>query len=166
MTKPTLFLLAAAAVTLTMGAGCAKFGSNNQTNSDYNSPSYVAVTSTDASDELAVTAAIEPGVEVIKTSTGTFTAVTKSYATALGIYAKSGLRFQFSKCSGTPGSLYIKQGVKFMIDNRDNTSHQIGIGPKTYTLGAYNFAIVSVQKAGSYNITCDGGGAAHVTVEK
>lgn len=142
MTKSTLFLLAVAAAILTMGAGCAKQNTNNQTGAGENTPSSTSVAST-------------PVVS----------APTQGYVDALNIYGKSGYRFEFFNCSGIPGSLNIKRGTKFMIDNRDNESHQIGIGTKTYHLGAYSFAVVSVPTVGSANITCDGGGAAHVNVE-
>jgi len=164
MNKNVLFLLALAIPLLTMGAGCAKQVANNQT-----SPTTVATTTTTVAtttDEGGISAVIEPGVTVVKTKTGNSTSATKSYIAALGIYEKSGYRFQFSNCSGNPGSLDIKLGTKFMIDNRDNESHEIVIDTKKYQLAAYDFAIVSVQKAGSVNITCDGGGAAHVQVEK
>ena len=52
-----------------------------------------------------------------------------------------------------------------MIDNRDNASHQIGIGTKIYKLAAYDFAIVTIEKAGNFNITCDGRGAAQVLIQ-
>lgn len=167
MTKNTTLLLALALPILLMGAGCTAQNSDNLVGDNYTSPSSSSASSTteDGSDELAVLAVVEPGVAVIKTKTGTATAATQSYTDALRIYSKIGTRFQFASCSGNPGTLNIKRGTKFMIDNRDSASHEIGIGTQTYRLAAYGFAIVSIQKTGSYNITCDGGGAAHVGVE-
>jgi hypothetical protein len=52
-----------------------------------------------------------------------------------------------------------------MFDNRDNKSHNFGIGTKSFKLGAYNYAILTTTKTGSFNITCDGGGAAKVVVQ-
>jgi hypothetical protein len=59
----------------------------------------------------------------------------------------------------------IKKDTNFMLDNRDNKTHIFGIGKKTYTLNAYDFALVNVQKPGDYFITCDGGGAAKVSIQ-
>ncbi len=160
MNKIALLLFAAATPLLTVGAGCATSGTNNLTTTTTS-----ATTSVDGTDELAIYAIIEPGVELIKTKTGTSTAATQSYMTALGIYGKNGARFQFVNCSGNPGTLNIKRGTKFMLDNRDNVEHKISVGATTYQIPAYSFAIIGVQKSGSYNITCDGGGAAHVGVE-
>jgi len=146
---------------LTIGAGCAK-QNNNETSSADNTTSTFA----ERNDEIAVRVEIKPGVEIVKTKTGTTTTPTKDYGATLAIYGKSGWRFQFVNCSGSPGYLTMKIGTKFMIDNRDNKSHQISIGTKKYQLGAYDFSIVSIQKAGDYNITCDGGGSARVLVQK
>lgn len=172
MTKKNLTILVVAVLLLATGTGYAIWNTNNKanTNSDTNSdtPTFIAGTpiNDDGSDEMTVSAIIAPGIEIIKTKTGTSTAVTKNYSDALSIYAKSGYRFQFSNCSGNPGALTMKIGTKFMIDNRDNESHLISIGTKTYKLAAYDFAIVSIQKVGKFNITCDGGGAANVSVQK
>lgn len=179
MTKNTLLLFALAASLLTIGAGCAKQDVNKETGSAYNTSSAVSANNTtddkdkdkdkekdkdkDESDDLAVF--IEPGVEIIKIKIGTSTVATQNYINAIAIYGKNDLRFQFTNCSVIPKSLNINRDVKFMIDNRDGESHQIGIGAKTFQLAAYDFAIINVKKSGSYKITCDGGGAAHVGVE-
>ncbi len=159
---------------MAIGAGCSE---NNQKNSDFDVPSFItsdynddegndstAVSNNGMVDGKAVSVVVKPGVTTVKTNTGTTSTETKDYGTALNIYGKSGYRFQFSQCSGSPGSLIMKLGTKFMIDNRDDKSHQIGIGTQSYKLAAYDFAIISIKKIGSYNITCDGGGAARVDV--
>lgn len=163
MTKNILYLLALAVPLITLGAGCATNDQANSGSKNSNSPG-VAVTDTNGLGDLS--AVIEPGVTIIKTKTGTSTSATKSYTDALNIYQKSGYRFQFVNCSGIPGTFNIKLGVKFMIDNRDDESHQIGIGTKKYNLAPYDFAVVTVQKIGTYNITCDGGGSAQINVQK
>jgi hypothetical protein len=89
-----------------------------------------------------------------------------AYNAALAIYQKSGFRIQFSQCHGTPGHLVIKAGQKYMLDNRDNAKHTIKVGPYTYSLGAYGFQVVTAQNLGLNNVTCDGGGAAQVNIEK
>lgn len=162
MTKNKLILLAVIIPFSLIGIGYTIWNINNQTYSSFIAGNPI---NDNGSDEMAVSAIVGPGVEIIKTKTGTVTVETKNYGDAINIYGKSGYRFQFSNCSGNPGMFTIKIGTKFMIDNRDNTPHQISIGAKTYKLAAYDFAIVSIQKAGNYNITCDGGGAATVLVQ-
>ncbi len=75
-------------------------------------------------------------------------------------------RFQFSNCQGNPGKLTFKQGVKVMLDNRDEATHTFGFGGAKYTVKGYSFVIVTAPKAGTHNITCDGGGAAQMTTQK
>jgi len=88
-----------------------------------------------------------------------------AYNEALKIYG-TGYRIQFAECHGTPGQLAIRKGVKFMIDNRDNVNHTIVVKSQTFHLAAYGFAIVTATDLGVYNITCDGGGAAQLNVQK
>ncbi|MDO8509687.1 MAG: hypothetical protein Q7S24_00930 [bacterium] len=152
---------------LTIGAVYYSQNTTEPTATDNNIPTFINGVLVDADrDGMAISAIIGPGIEIIKTKTGTTVIETKSYGDALNIYGKSGYRLQFSNCSGTPGTFTIKLGTKFMIDNRDAKSHLISIGTKKYNLSAYDFAIVTIQKIGDINITCDGGGAAHVLVQK
>ncbi len=149
-----------------LGAGCAgnaTYDTNSNSTANPANPSTYAGTSStyDGRDELAVTATIEPGAAV----NGSVLLPTKNYTAALALYGGQGNRFQFVKCSGLPGTMTIKRSAKFMIDNRDNAAHQISLGGYTYPLKAYDFALIQVQKTGDYNITCDGGGAAHISVE-
>jgi hypothetical protein len=160
MNKNILILLAIVFSTLTVGTGCTKADINNSASSDEDNLSF-----TERNNQMYVSAVIVHGVKIVTTKTGTTTVETKDYGTAKGIYGENGFRFQFVDCSGKPGFLTMKLGVKFMIDNRDNKSHQIAIGAKTYKLEAYDFAIVSIQKIGDFIITCDGGGAAHVLIQ-
>lgn len=81
-------------------------------------------------------------------------------------YIESGYRFQFSKCSGTPGSLVVKSGKYFLLDNRDAQSHTFSVAGQSYSVGGYGAAVAAVWKTGTHQITCDGGGAASLTVEK
>lgn len=142
---------------LLIGIGC---------NTDNRDSTFIAGIPIDnTKDGMAISAIIGTGMETIKTKTGIISVPTKNYGAALEIYGKSGYRLQFSNCSGAPGSFTLKIGSKFMIDNRDNKNHTIGIGTKIYNLAAYDYAIVNIQKAGDFNITCDGGGAAHVLVQ-
>jgi len=91
-----------------------------------------------------------------------------SYAKAMQTYK---YRIQFSQCHGLSsimnnGSLTVKQNTKFMIDNRDKVARTIVFASNVYKVGAENFVIASIAKPGVYNVTCDGGGAATITVEK
>lgn len=81
-------------------------------------------------------------------------------------YIESGYRFQFSKCHGTPGSLVVKLGRYFLLDNRDAQSHTFALAGHSYSVGGYGASVAAVWKTGKYQITCDGGGAAALTVEK
>lgn len=103
-----------------------------------------------------------------KTTTPTTKAtapVTQSYADALKTYSASGYRMQFVNCRASPGSLIIKKGKTFMLDNRDNKSHKIKVGSTTYTVGAYGYAIATAKTLDVNYILCDGAGAAKITVE-
>jgi hypothetical protein len=88
------------------------------------------------------------------------------YPTKALPYIESGYRFQFSNCRGTPGSLVVKVGKYFLFDNRDAKPHTIAVAGQSYSVGAYGAAVAAVWKPGTYNITCDGGGAASLTVQK
>jgi hypothetical protein len=116
---------------------------------------------TTTSDTVKKTTAPAP----VKTTAPAPGAITQSYADALKIYSASGYRFQFVNCKATPGKLTIKQGTKFMLDNRDNTAHKIKVGSVNYNVGAYGFAIATAKTLGLNYITCDGGGAAQIQVE-
>jgi hypothetical protein len=92
-------------------------------------------------------------------------AVTEEYSQALQTYGSSGYRLQFVSCRATPGQLSIKTGQKFMLDNRDNISHKIEIGNKSYTVKAYGFAVVTAGDVGTAYITCDGNRTAKLSVQ-
>ncbi len=80
-------------------------------------------------------------------------------------YVESGYRFQFADCHGTPGSLSVKRGKYFLLDNRDDEAHTIAVAGQSYRIGAYGAAVAAVWKTGTHQITCDGGGAASINVE-
>lgn len=88
----------------------------------------------------------------------------EAYLEALNTYQKSGYYMQFSSCQANPGSQVLKKGSKIMLDNRDGKSHLIGIRSVRYNIGAYNFAIATLNSVGTNYVTCDGGGAAQITV--
>lgn len=92
---------------------------------------------------------------------------TQKYLDALKTYKTVGYYFQFVDCHGLPGTLTMKKGKKFMLDNRDAKGRRIAIsGGQSFKIGAYNFAIATApSKAGTHYITCDGGGAATIVVQ-
>jgi hypothetical protein len=135
-------------------------------NSKNNSPSG---TSQENQQPISQSTSTSPSATTTPTSTPVTTGGSSnnlSYNQALAIYGKNGYRIQFAKCSGNPGHLAIKQGVKFMLDNRDNAVHTIVVKSQTFHLGKYGFAIATAKDLGVYNITCDGGGSAQLNVEK
>lgn len=158
--------IAIAVPLLTMGAGCVAQSMSSQTDADMNSSSSHLSTSTRVhkDDALAVSADIEPGREWEDSDSGTSTIPTGNYTAALALYEKGKTRFQFDTCLDNPGAMHLKPGTKFMIDNHDTVHHMMGVGTKTYDLSARNFAIITIQKTGSFNITCDGVGDAHVEI--
>jgi hypothetical protein len=97
----------------------------------------------------------------------------ESQAPATGAYPKfglpyieSGYRFQFSRCTGTPGNLVVKSGKYFLLDNRDAQAHIFAFAGQSHSIGAYGAAVAAIWKTGTFQITCDGGGSSKVTVEK
>ncbi len=131
----------------------------NQLNSSGNQPNQ-SVTTTDTPVSIKE--------EKASVKSNTSKSASQRYLDAIKIYKNSGYYFQFVDCHGLPGSLTLKAGVKFMLDNRDNDTHKISIqGGQSVWIGAYNFAIVTAPSAiGTHFITCDGGGAAKIIVQK
>ncbi|TAN33050.1 hypothetical protein EPN28_03560 [Patescibacteria group bacterium] len=125
--------------------------------------------STDKTATTATTAASTVpgtgGVTGTGAKTGVSPSATLSYTKALSIYRKSGYYYQFYKCKGTPGSLTMKKGKQFMLDNRDAKAHTVAFGKQSYYVPKYGFAIATAKYVGKFFITCDGGGAAQILVE-
>jgi len=55
-----------------------------------------------------------------------------------------------------PSYLILKNGVKFVIDNRENKTHTFAFSNNKYILKAYNYVIVSATPVGTNYISCDG----------
>ena len=93
---------------------------------------------------------------------------TQAYLDAIKIYKTSGYYFQFVDCHAFRGSITLKAGKKFMLDNRDAKAHKLAIqGGQSFNIGSYGFAVATAPSAvGTHYITCDGGGAASITVQK
>ncbi len=120
-----------------------------------------AATSTNSSTNMAAdtTQTNPPAAPAVKRTP----ADQASYQKAVSTYQ---YRFQLDNCHGTPGSISLKSGVKFMVENKDDAAHKIAVAGQTFQTKAFGFFVTSVTKAGTYPITCDGGGAAQLIVEK
>lgn len=87
-----------------------------------------------------------------------------TFQEAMQLFGLFSYRYQFVNCRGTPGHYVIKQGVKFMLDNRDPLEHLIAIAARNWLIPGYDFVIAKSQEIGKQMITCDNGGAAEMTV--
>ncbi|MEI6510442.1 MAG: hypothetical protein WCO25_00180 [Candidatus Uhrbacteria bacterium] len=86
-----------------------------------------------------------------------------NYGDAVNEYGD--VRFQFVACHGTPGSMVAKKGSVMMLDNRDDKAHVIAMGAATYKLKALDYALAIASETGDLQVTCDGGGAANISVQ-
>lgn len=93
-----------------------------------------------------------------------------SYGEAIKAYK---YRFQFVNCHGNPGMISVKKGDPVMLDNRDAVAHTIKANGQSFRIAAYDYALVypSIVTKDNVdltlsNLTCDGGGAATLNVEK
>lgn len=119
------------------------------------------------STEKVATSSRTAAPKTVAPKTAVPVVATQKYLDALKIYKTSGYYFQFLDCHGAPGSLVLKKGKKFMLDNRDNQTRKIAIvGGQSFTISAYNFAIATAPATlGLHYITCGGGGAATISVQ-
>jgi len=108
--------------------------------------------------------------ENVSTSTNNNSSGKLSYADAIVKYKN---RFQFSQCHGTPGYISVRAGTAVMLDNRDKTAHTIKANGQSVRIAALDYAVIYPTRitadstsAETSNITCDGGGAATLNVEK
>ncbi len=86
------------------------------------------------------------------------------YEQALENYKSSGYRIQLSNCSGIPGKMNIKQGTKFMVDNRDSVKHIVKLASVSRSVASYDYEVFVAPKYGTYHLTCDGKGSAELNV--
>lgn len=123
-----------------------------------------------AQDQAPVSTAPVQAEEVVpEVMTAQGGAASSAYQKALDTYA---FRFQFKDCRGigeppgVGGSMVLKKGTKLMLDNRDKVAHTIAFKGVSVRIGPENFAIVTPNTLGIYNVTCDGGGAASLNVQQ
>ena len=76
-------------------------------------------------------------------------------------------------CHGNPGTISVKRNTAVMLDNRDKVAHTIKANGQTFRIAGYDYALIypaTVTKDNIdltlSNVTCDGGGAAFLNVEK
>ena len=93
-----------------------------------------------------------------------------SYGKAILTYKN---RFQFVGCRGTPGVISVRAGSPVMLDNRSTTTATIKADGSTFIIPGLSYAVfypARLTAAGTdladSNITCNGGGAATLNVEK
>lgn len=158
-----------------------KFSKNNDVNNEENDQTFwdnstttvtendlttttLEITTTTAAAAIKKTTVIKKTTTPVKTPSTSLSA-TDDYLKARNIYQTSGYYFQFLNCRGTPGILTVKKGVKLMLDNRDDKMRKIVFIGKLYNVNAYGYVVVTADKLGKHYITCDGGGAAQITVQ-
>lgn len=152
---------------LAMGIGCMLENQDIQTYSQKNNSQtiYTSFNKTNQHDLKHISFIIEPGVQTVQIEHGPPIITTEKYGLAHILYEKSGTRFGFTDCTGNLKSLITKPNISFMIDNRDNESHTIGINSAIYTLAPYDFAIVKIDTPGDFLITCDEIEVAYVKIQ-
>ncbi len=77
-----------------------------------------------------------------------------------------GFRFQFSAgCTRvSPNTFVAKKGLRFMIDNRDDITHQFTVANQTVIIGPYNYGLIMATPAGKFSVSCDGVQRATITI--
>lgn len=163
---------------LMLGVGCAGGNNNNvnkpaevppsppqSLNTNAITPNTNAITPASITEKKAVTTP-KPAVIQKTTSAAPSKPVSESYESALNKYRTSGGYFQLANCRSTPGTISIKRGVKFMIDNRDPVPHRIKVGDTAYQVAGYGFLIITPTTLGTNYLTCDGGGSGMVSVQQ
>ena len=154
------FIYIGAGVVLLLAASYFVWLKNIQPNS--------ADTTTDKAATTTATSSIVTTPKKSPPSANSPLSATQRYLDAIRVYKSVGYYFQFVDCHGLPGSLTLKKGKKFMLDNRDGEAHKIAVqGGQTFQIKAYDFAIATApSKIGLHYITCDGGGAASILVQQ
>lgn len=112
--------------------------------------------------------ALSPANTSTSPTTGTTPPVDLSYEKAIKAYP---YRFQFTLCHGNPGTLTVKRGSIVMMDNRDPKAHTFKADKETFNIKGYGYALLHTDVLTGANntvtnITCDGGGAAVLNVQK
>lgn len=152
MNKTTAYALAGVAVIVV--AAVAIYASNRKNNNPGTLPATGLQQTPDQNSQASATPIAAPAPKP---------APRLNYGEALKAYP---YRFQFSQCHGLPGSMVVKKGSIVMLDNRDPKAHTIKADGQTFRVNAYDFALLHTSLISNSFVTCDGGGAAMLNVEK
>jgi plastocyanin len=118
----------------------------------------------------AVSGQAQTAMSPTPTSTPTATPTAATNPAAASTYgaavAAHPYRIQFSTCHGTPGTLQVAKGDVVMLDNRDAAAHTIVADSQTFKVPGYGWALLHTSAVESSSVTCDGGGAATLNVQK
>lgn len=161
-------IVALAGLTILVGAGCKNQPQTSPSDATQNSaPTASSTPSVVTSTPPAGTAVPAAPIRGARSSKGPAGTAARSYIDSLNHYRSLGAYLQLLSCHGNPGRISMKRQVQFMVDNQDVQAHVVGVGSISYRLAARGFAIVSApDKAGEYYVTCDGGGAALLSVQQ
>jgi len=93
-----------------------------------------------------------------------------SYGAAINAYK---FRFQFTQCHASPGMISVPKNTPVMLDNRDKVAHTIKANGQSFRIAGDDYALIYPQlttgsgvNLADSNVTCDGGGAGTLNVEK
>jgi len=165
---PKKYIYIALGVILLAGILYLAFRNKNtsQSNNNVNEGSVSNATSTAGTSTSTAATSTAVKKTTVKAAPAPLSA-TQRYLDAIKIYKTAGYYFQFVDCHGLPGSLTLKKGKKFMLDNRDAKTRKIAIqGGQSFQIKSYDFAIATAPSTiGTHYITCDGGGAASILVQ-
>ena len=93
----------------------------------------------------------------------------QSYTDALKKYGSNRIQFD-SSCQAQPSTVVYKSGTQVMFDNRSAETRKIVFNGKTYTIGAWNYIVVSMTNktypAVAYIDCGSSQNVAKVTIEK
>ncbi|HYF05286.1 MAG TPA: hypothetical protein VEA59_03885 [Patescibacteria group bacterium] len=95
--------------------------------------------------------------------------VTKAvYDSTITSYRDSGYIFQFSECKLLPrkGTLQIKQGNKFAVQNVGKVAHVITVWNQKITLPPTGYVVLTASTLGQATVACQGGEKATFNVVK
>ncbi len=75
-----------------------------------------------------------------------------SYTAAVKLYTDRRIQFD-SKCVATPNNASFKEGTVIMLDNRGTTAQKISVGGVVYTIGAYDYRVVTLSTTAQLPVT-------------
>ena len=77
-----------------------------------------------------------------------------SYGAALRAFV--GTTFQFdANCRARPATMAVEIRDQILLDNQSSKQRTVSVGNRIYVIPAYNFAIVSMPRVGTFPLSCD-----------